>query len=108
MRDTDWHLITMPDGGVLEIVGDAEYPTYFFELSPQDCISVAVAQNIIVGPCEQNTMTITGPAGVDIWFWVGPTTFDGPVNECNYVVYSNLGPVATEQHSWSEVKMLLH
>jgi hypothetical protein len=106
-RDTDWFEIIVPDAGFFEVIGDAEQPTYMFELAPQDCGSVAVVQNVIIGPCAEGTMTIPGAAGSTIWFWVGPTTFDGPVNEYDYVLFTNLtGGVATEDHSWTGVKAL--
>jgi hypothetical protein len=75
---------------VLEIHGDAEYPTYMFELAPQNCGSVAVVQQVIIGPCHEAAMTIVGAPGSTVWFWVGPTTFTGPVNEYNYVLHNNM------------------
>lgn len=107
-RDTDWFIIEMPDSGVLEIIGDAEYETFMFELFPQDCANVAVVQDVTIGPCQENTMTIVGAPGSDVWFWVGPTAFNGPVNEFNYVLHLNLGPVAVENHSWTGVKSLFN
>ena len=54
-------------------------------------------------------MTITGEPGSLVWFWVGPTTFTGPVNEYNYILYLNLeDPVQTETNSWTGVKSLFH
>jgi hypothetical protein len=112
-RDTDWFHIVIPAGGVLEITGDAEFATYMFELAPQDCENVAVAQDVIIGPCQEATMTITGEPGSLVWFWAGPTTFSPPANyqdnEYNYVLYLNLEePVATERQSWTSVKSLFH
>jgi hypothetical protein len=108
-RDTDWFTLTVPADGFIEITGDAQFATYMFELGPQDCGSVAVIQNVIFGPCTEATMTIAGAPGGTVWFWVGPTTFDGPVNEYDYVLMSNLGPiVATEAHSWTGVKALFN
>ncbi len=106
-RDTDWFHIVMPAGGVLEVTGDAEYPTYMFELGPQDCGSVGVIQNVIMGACAPNTITIVGAPGSTVWFWVGPTTFTGPVNEYTYVLNLNL-VVPTESHSWTGVKSLFN
>ncbi len=109
-RDTDWFTITMPDEGFLEITGDAELATYMFELGPQDCNNVGVLQNVVIGPCLEGTMVITGAPGSEIWFWVGPTTFGSPdgsdVYEYDYALQSNLGPIATESHSWTDVKGL--
>jgi hypothetical protein len=108
-RDTDWFHITMPEGGVLEVIGDAEFATYMFELFPQDCGSVGVVQNVIIGPCNEASMTIVGAPGSLVWFWVGPTTFSGPVNEFNYVLNLNIGdPIAVENHSWTGVKSLFN
>ncbi|MEZ4388872.1 MAG: hypothetical protein R3D98_15110 [Candidatus Krumholzibacteriia bacterium] len=104
-RDTDWFELTVPAAGYIEIVGDAEAATYLFELGPQDCGTVAVIQNVVIGPCTEGTMTIAGAAGSTVWFWVGPTTFDGS-GEYNYVLFSNLGGVAVENHSWTGVKAL--
>jgi hypothetical protein len=110
-RDTDWFEIVIPEGGVLEITGDAELGTYMFELGPQDCDTAGVLQNVQIGPCTEGTITITGAAGSTVWFWVGPTTFDSPdgsdVYEYDYVLVTNIqGGVATEDHSWTGVKSL--
>ena len=106
-RDTDWFEITVPSGGVVEIIGDADYATYLFELAPTDCGSVAVAQSVTVGPWMEGEIIIAGEPGSTIWFWVGPTVYDGPVNEYDYVLYTNLQPpVATRTRSWSAVKAL--
>jgi len=109
-RDTDWFIYTMPAEGVLEVTADAEAATYLFELGPQDCAEVAVIQNVIVGPCAEGTMTITGAAGSPVWFWVGPTTFgEGTAIEYNYVLMSNIeGTTATVNHSLTDVKALFN
>ena len=96
----------MPDAGYIDIIGDAEEETYIFELGPQDCDSVAVIQNVIIGRCAEGSMTIPGAVGSTIWFWGGPTAFDGPVNEYDYVPFTNLTGVATESRSWTGVKAL--
>jgi hypothetical protein len=71
------------------------------------CGSVGVVQNVIIGPCNEATMTIVGAPGSLVWFWIGPTTFSGPVNEYHYVLHLNIeGEVATEDQSWSSVKSL--
>jgi len=49
-RDTDWYELMMPANGFIEVIGDAEFATYMFELAPQDCGSVAVVQNVTIGP----------------------------------------------------------
>ncbi|HOX27159.1 MAG TPA: hypothetical protein PLL30_15970 [Candidatus Krumholzibacteria bacterium] len=105
-RDTDWFHIVIPDGGVLEVTGCAEMSTYMFELGPQDCGSVGVVQSIVIWPYDA-TLTITGPAGSLVWFWVGPTSFwDGDTYEYEYLLLLNLEPVAVERQSWTAIKSL--
>jgi hypothetical protein len=61
---------------------------------------------VTVGPCREESLTIAGAPGSVVWLWVGPTVFEGPVNEYDYVLYTNLAGVATEARSWSAVKGL--
>jgi len=108
-RDTDWFELTVGEAGFIAIDGDAEHPTYMFELGPQDCGAVAVIQTVTVGPCVEGQMVLYGAPGSSVWFWVGPTSFDGPVNEYHYSLYFDFGPcLATEAHSWSSVKSLFN
>ncbi|HOX25382.1 MAG TPA: hypothetical protein PLL30_12585 [Candidatus Krumholzibacteria bacterium] len=108
-RDTDWFYIEIPDGGVLEVTGDAEENLYMFELGPQNCGSVAVIQSLIVGPCAPGTLTILGTAGSIAWYWAGPTHFwEGDTYEYEYILVSNIGPIAVENHSWTGVKSLFN
>jgi hypothetical protein len=110
-RDTDWFTLEIPEGGVLEIVGDAELLSWMFELGPQDCGAVGVVQQVGIGPCAEGTMTITGNAGDEVWFWVGPQTFASPdgsdVYEFDYVLITNL-VTATENHTLTGVKALFN
>jgi len=54
-------------------------------------------------------MTIVGPAGSDVWYWMGPQEFASPdgsdVFEFDYILLINL-ILATEDHSWTDVKAL--
>ncbi|HOX24715.1 MAG TPA: hypothetical protein PLL30_03000 [Candidatus Krumholzibacteria bacterium] len=103
-RDTDWFHILIPEGGVLEITGDAEEASYTFEL-PLNC-NMGVYENVLIGPCTQATMTITGTPGSLIWYWVGPQHFwDGATYEYDYVLWLNL-PVPVERQTWTSVKRL--
>jgi hypothetical protein len=107
-RDTDWYILTMGAGGVIDITMDAEYPTYFFELYPQDCNAVGVVQQPIGGPCVEAYMTISGYApGSAVWFWAGATAWEA-TGSYDYVCwFSGLDAgVATESTSWSNVKAL--
>jgi len=107
-RDTDWFHINIPSGGVLEVTGDAEEATYTFELGPQDCSQVAVVQNVPIGPCTPATMTIVGPAGSLVWYWVGPQHFwEGTTYEYDYVLWLNI-VTPVENHSWTNVKSLFN
>ena len=111
-RDTDWFHLSMGPAGVVEVTGDAEFPTYLFELPP-DC-GMGVLPHIEVGECESDSMTMDGyPPGHVIEFWAGSTTFEPPYpgfgNEYDYVIwFSGLMPatVAAETASWSAVKTL--
>ena len=110
-RDTDWFIIPIPAGNVLEITGDAEEPCWMFELGPQDCGYVGVVQQASIGPCIEGTMTIAGDTGSQVWFWVGPQEFASPdgsdVFEFDYTLWINVPcVVTTENHSWTDIKSL--
>jgi hypothetical protein len=112
-RDTDWFILTSGPAENIEIIADAEYATYLFELSPQNCSSVGVAQQVTAGPCAAATMAITGyPGGSPVWFWTGPTVFGPPAgagNMYDYVVwFTGLAPggIANAPTTWSTVKAL--
>jgi hypothetical protein len=109
-RDTDWLTVEIPVEGVLEINGDAERESYLFELGPQDCGTVGVLQDVIIGECAEGSLTISGEPGTTAWLWVGPNTFYSPYGDYpysyDYMLWLNLDPVVTEHHSWSEVKAL--
>jgi hypothetical protein len=111
-RDTDWFEIVIPAEGVLEVTGDAEELAWMFELGPQDCATTGVIQQSGIGPCLEGSMTIVGAPGSIVWYWVGPQEFASPdgsdVFEFDYVLVSNLGPIATEDHSWTGVKALFN
>ncbi len=111
-RDTDWFLLTMGQGGSIEVTADAEFASDVFELGPQDCDAVGVVQHVIAGDCAEASMTISGYApGAPVWFWLGPTTFVAPPggdDEYDYVVwFTGLeAGVATEATTWSTLKAL--
>jgi hypothetical protein len=108
-RDTDWFLVEIPAGGQLIVTGEADYPTYIFELAPQDCPTAVVVQQIIIDYGIPATMTINGTPGSLVWLWVGPTDFAGPVTEFNYVLELNIeGSVSTENHTWTSVKSIFN
>jgi hypothetical protein len=111
-RDTDWFTLEMGTAGAIEVTIDAEESTLIFELSPQDCETVGVAQQAATECGLPATMTITGyePA-TTVWFWTGSSFFAQPnwiENEYDYVLwFSGLETgVATESTTWSTVKAL--
>lgn len=111
-RDTDWYLLGMGPTGTIEVTAECEMPTYLFELLPQDCDNVGIAQSVLVTCREPATMTLTGYSTQGyVWFWVGPATFEPPAwgeNPYDYVLWFeglDLG-VATETTTWSTVKAL--
>ncbi|HOX26997.1 MAG TPA: hypothetical protein PLL30_14860 [Candidatus Krumholzibacteria bacterium] len=77
-RDTDWFIAQIGPSGSIQIRGDAEYPTYLFELGPLDCSSVGVVQSVPIGRCEEGVLTVTGEPGQEVWLWTGPTEFSAP------------------------------
>jgi hypothetical protein len=103
-RDSDYFEQVIPASGVIELMADAEYGTYVFQITW--CDNLQILQQLQVGPCQPGTMTIVGEPGETVWLFITATTFDGPVNEYIYLVESNLGPVASSPHSWSAVKGL--
>jgi hypothetical protein len=77
-RDTDWFTLTVGSSGSVEIVADAEYASYVFELSGTCEGGVFVEQQAIAGPCQAAAMTMSGAAGSTKRLWVGPTSFVSP------------------------------
>jgi hypothetical protein len=104
IRDNDYFEQIIPASGVFELTADAEYATYVFQITW--CDNLQMLQQIQVGPCQPGSMTIVGQPGETFWLFIIPTSFEGPVNEYNYVIESNLGTVATTPRSWSAVKGL--
>ncbi len=112
-RDTDWFVLTMGEGGVIDVTIDAEQSVIAFELGPQDCDAVGVLQSVTAGPCMDAYLTITGyqPEQV-VWLWVGSTVFTAPAGAepmFDYVIWlSGLSPggVMTERTLWGSLKAL--
>jgi hypothetical protein len=111
-RDTDWFHVYAGDTGVIELIGDAERPTYVFE-EIQQCDTPVYIQHIEIGPCTDASMILEYQPGTRFRLVVVPTTFSPPWphygNEYDYVIwFSGLAPgaVPTESRSWTEVKSL--
>lgn len=112
-RDTDWFTAIVGESGVLDIALLAECEAYLFELAPQDCNAVGVAQQANAEDCGEATMQVMGEPGAVVWLWVGPTTFSAPEyppgNEFDYLLTIEglqAGPVAVERTTWSRVRAL--
>jgi len=108
-RDTDWFQVFALTDGVMEFTAEAEYPTYMFELSVVPCPDVAVVQQAIADCDAPATITIPVSAGQEVWLWIGPTTFTGPVTEYNYSMYvtnNEFSVIGTEEMSFGGVKAL--
>jgi len=109
-RDTDWFEVPIGPEGILVIEADAQLPSFLFELGPQDCEDVAVLQDVLVGPCDPGSLTITGDPGSVVWIWFAPYAFGSPnefvVYEYEYYLINHSFVVRVEEHSFSGVKAL--
>jgi hypothetical protein len=114
-RDTDWFIVVLDEDGAgfIDCTIDALSGTFMFELFPQDCNGVAVAQQVqVIGGCNPQNMTVFGAPGDIAWLWVGPDVFAAPPgipSEYPYLLTIDGledGIIATEDASWSQVKDL--
>ncbi len=112
-RDTDWFTAVVGETGVLDVTLLAESDVYLFELAPQDCAAVGVAQQVTAEDCVEATLQVAGEPGAVVWLWVGPTTFSAPGfppgNEFDYLLTIDglqPGPLASERTTWSAVRAL--
>ncbi len=112
-RDTDWFMVQIGYQGFIEWTLDAEFETFGFLLSPQNCESVQVEESMTAGPCSPATMSISGTPGDVVWLWVGSTTYTPPVwfvgNEYKYTCDFNGimgGYVSTEEFTFDALKSL--
>jgi hypothetical protein len=107
-RDLDWHEVEMPVGGVLEMIGDATEAMNFYQIEGT-CDALIITNGGVAGPCNEFTLTITAAEGSIVRVLCGPTHFwEGTTYEYDYVIVSNLGPVATQESSWTDVKALFN
>ena len=106
-RDTDWFPIIADANGYITAACVAEYDCYLFVLLPVDCNSVGVVYDAVCG-CEiPGVIEFAHPAGTEVWLWVGPTEFAGPVFEFDYILeVAGIGMTATDDVSWGEVKSM--
>lgn len=108
-RDTDWFRVYAHETGLMEFTVESEYPCFLFLIRPPDCDLAEVHLQAIADCEEPGTLVFPVTAGEEIWLWVGPTTFSGPVTEFTYfmTVSNNVFDiVSNEGMSWGRVKSL--
>jgi len=108
-RDTDWFIVHALETGMMDFTVEPKYPCYIFKLSPMDCDGVGVEFQAYVRCEDPATLSFPVTAGEEIWLWVGPPHFSGPVNEFTYfmTVSNNMFDVVpNEEMSWGQVKGL--
>jgi hypothetical protein len=116
-REVDWFTATLGPQGSMEIVADAVFPLYVFQMTTS-CDGVTVVQSATAGPCTPVPMAITGAPGDVVWLLNVPATFAIPFGadpdgdgtaEFDYLIWVSglaAGPVATESRAWGDVKAL--
>ena len=108
-RDTDWFIVYALETGEMEVTVESEYPCLLIKLDPPDCMNVEPELNVPTGCGEPGTLLFPVTAGEEIWLWVGPTDFTGPVTEFTYfmTVSNNMfDAVPNQEKSWGGVKAL--
>ncbi len=108
-RDTDWYRVFAIETGVMGMAVFSEFPVYIFKLFPLDCATTEVDLQAIADCDAPGTLIFPVTAGEEIWLWVGPTIFNGPVTEFTYfmtVSNNTFDVVPNEDMSWGGVKSL--
>jgi hypothetical protein len=93
----------------MEMTVESEYDCYIFKLSPLDCANVGVELQAVAGCEAPATLSFPVTAGEEVWLWIGPTTFTGPVTEFTwYATFSNnlFDVVPTDDMTFGGVKAL--
>ncbi len=93
----------------MEFTVESEHPLYLFKLAPLECANVAVELQATADCEAPATLTFPVTEGEEIWLWLGPTTFTGPVTEYRYfaTVSNNFYDVVpVEDMSFGGVKAL--
>ncbi len=107
-RDTDWFPI-VASGEQLKVTITAEFQTRLYVMYPPDCNIPLLFPHIIVDPCIAGTISYPTSPGMEIWLWVGPNTFSGPVYEYTYFLHVcgiMWEVLPTENSSWGALKAL--
>jgi len=115
-RDTDWFTLQADPGGFTEVTMDADVLCRFFVLEPGNCDDPMVIEEVVFGPCDEQTITLESDPDHVFWFVVVPDGFTPPVDdECfgdgeyNYVLHvDGWDGTTVEARSLSAVKGLFH
>ena len=112
-RDTDWFWTVIGQSGRMEWVLESEQAVFGFVLAPHDCDEFSITRTIEAGPCDPQTLVLTGEPGDTVWLWVGPQTLQVPAGvqqwqfdyRCDFI---GLMPEAlsAEPRSWGAVKSM--
>ena len=96
-RDTDWFTVQALETGLMEVTLEAEHPCLLIKLSSTDCATTEPELNVPADCGVPVTLTFPVTAGEEVWLWVGPTDFTGPVTEFTYfmTVSNNMFDVVT-------------
>lgn len=108
-RDTDWFVLNALEDGTMEVTLEAMFPTTMYHLIG-DCSDIDgdLELNLAYPDCV-GTMSIPVTAGEEVWLWVGPTDYTGPVQEYPYflsVTNNEYESVSNEDMSWGDLKSL--
>jgi hypothetical protein len=107
-RDTDWFR-GVAAGYEVTMTIEAEFESYIFFLGPTDCTLVDVVSSALASPCTPTTLSYASYPGEEIWMWVGPSTFTGPVNEYEYflkICGLAYDTIPVENKTWGGVKSI--
>jgi len=104
-RDTDWFVATIGEMGFIEITADAELPLWIPSING-DCNNLVIGDDITVGPCAPDVLTLFGAPGELVYFICLPPTWEAPAMFDYILTIDGLEGSATEASTWSQVKGL--
>jgi hypothetical protein len=108
-RDTDWFSVFALETGQMEATLEPEHPCLLIKVGPTDCATASPELTVPADCGEPGNLVFPVTAGEEIWLWVGPTDFSGPVLEFTYflTVSNNMfDVVGAEDKTWGGVKAL--
>jgi len=108
-RDTDWFKVFALETGMMDFTVEPEFPCLIFKLAPTDCANVGIDLQADSSCGSPATLSFPVTAGEEVWLWVGPQAFSGPVTEFTYfmtVSNNTFDVVPNEGMSWGRVKSL--